>query len=134
MVHRYNTCLIKLLDQHAPVVTKKVLSRRRFPWYNREISQLKCQQRKLERQWRQTRLTVHHQMYADHHTLLNESLQAAKRQYFLNKILVAGNDPKQQNSVINQLQHKNIPKQWPDHKYSSELANKFLHFFEYKNC
>ena len=124
MVHRYNTCLIKLLDQHAPVVTKKVLSRRRFPWYNREISQLKCQQRKLERQWRQTRLTVHHQMYADHHTLLNK--------VFLNKILVAGNDPKQQNSVINQLQHKNIPKQWPDHKYSSELANKFLHFFDTK--
>ena len=61
MVHRYNTCLIKLLDQHAPLVTKKVPSRRRLPWYNREISQLKCQQRKLERQWRQTRLTVHRQ-------------------------------------------------------------------------
>ena len=36
-------------------------------WYNREISQLKCQQGKLERQWRQTRLT-------GHHTLLNKSL------------------------------------------------------------
>ena len=71
-------------------------------------------------------------MYTDHHTLLNKCFQAAKRQYFLDKILVAGKDPKQQYSVINQLQHKNKPKQLPDHKYSSELANKFLHFFDTK--
>ena len=30
MVQRHNTCLIKLLDQHAPLVTKKVPSRRRL--------------------------------------------------------------------------------------------------------
>ena len=71
-------------------------------------------------------------MYTDHHTLLNKCFLAAKRQYFLDKILVAGNDPKQQYSVINQLQHKNNPKQMPDHKYSSELANKFIHFFDTK--
>ena len=54
----YNTCLRKLLDHHAPLVTRTVTDRTSAPWMTLEIKQVKVQRRLAERKWRESGLAV----------------------------------------------------------------------------
>ena len=47
----YNTCLRRLLDRHAPLVTCTVTDRTSAPWMTLEMKQAKVQRRLAERKW-----------------------------------------------------------------------------------
>ena len=47
--------LSHLLDSHAPLKTKTVVSRPKVAWYNDEIHHAKLRRRKVERKWRKTK-------------------------------------------------------------------------------
>ncbi|XP_068728057.1 uncharacterized protein [Montipora capricornis] len=50
----YNTTLKSLLDEHAPVCSRHVITRPRRPWFNDNIIQAQRDKRKAERRWRRT--------------------------------------------------------------------------------
>ena len=52
----YNTTFKSLLDEHAPVCSRHVITRSRPPLFNDNIIQARRDRRKAERTWRKTRL------------------------------------------------------------------------------
>ena len=53
----YNTTLSALLDQHAPLKTRRRVTSPVVPWYNEIIDNAKRERKKAERKWRKTKAT-----------------------------------------------------------------------------
>ena len=65
LVTQYNDQFSQLLDKHAPMKKAKLVIKPRALWYTPSIAKAKRLRRKLERQWRKTKLTVHQQMFKE---------------------------------------------------------------------
>ena len=55
LVENYGTILSRLINNYAPIKTKRVTTRPHVPWYNEEIALAKRQRRKAENTWRKTK-------------------------------------------------------------------------------
>ena len=66
---QYNSTITGLIDKHAPLITRVITLRQRTPWFSEGLSEAKRQLRRAERWWRQSRLTVHRDMF----TLLQDT-------------------------------------------------------------
>ena len=55
MVAAYNVTLSSILDKHAPVQTKKVVSRPQVPWFTDHVRTEKKKRRKAEKIWLKTK-------------------------------------------------------------------------------
>ena len=55
LVENYGTILSRLINNYAPIKTKRVTTRPQVPWYNEEIALAKRQRRKAEKTWRRTK-------------------------------------------------------------------------------
>ena len=51
----FNTTLSTLLEVHAPLVVKTIITRPRVPWYSDEMKAMKRRRRKAEKLWRRTK-------------------------------------------------------------------------------
>ena len=63
LVDVYNDGLSHLLDRHVPSVTRRMRDRPSVPWMTKEIREALQSQRRAERWWRETSLTVHWEIY-----------------------------------------------------------------------
>ena len=54
----YNTTLRSLLDDHAPVCSRRIATRPRPPWFNEDIIQARRDRRKAERRWKDSGLQI----------------------------------------------------------------------------
>ncbi|KAL8599762.1 hypothetical protein ACOMHN_042526 [Nucella lapillus] len=84
-----NTCLGELLDLHAPLTTHRVTDRTSAPWMTLDIKAAKQERRRTERQWQQTGLTVHRQIYCHERNVVSRMIRDAKRQDVCDKIVGA---------------------------------------------
>ena len=62
-LEQYNAKLTMLLDQHGPLKTRIVTDRPSAEWMNLDIKQGKAERRRAERRWRQTKLSVHRDIF-----------------------------------------------------------------------
>ena len=125
---KYNTTLSDLLDEHAPLVTRTVPPAT-CPWYDNGIRQAKRLQRKYERTWRRTRLTVHGQMYVDQRKAVCDMITKNKKLFFTRKVSDTVGDSKGFFHLVDQLLHRNRVSSLPNCPSSDELAVKFNEFF-----
>ena len=51
LIDLYNSEVSKVMDKHAPIVSKTVTVRHKTPWFNDEISKAKQNRRACERKW-----------------------------------------------------------------------------------
>ena len=56
MAHSYNRTLASLLDEHAPLCSRTIITRPGVPWFSDEIRQAKRLRRRAERKWRSSGL------------------------------------------------------------------------------
>jgi len=75
LVLAYNNTLAKLLDQHTPLIHKRVSSRPPSPWFTPLLSCPKATCRRFERAWRSSKTTfnLNHLRHATnlyHHTII----------------------------------------------------------------
>ncbi|KAL8612472.1 hypothetical protein ACOMHN_058600 [Nucella lapillus] len=73
-----NTCQGELLDLHAPLTTRRVTDRTSAPWMTLDIKAAKQERRRTERQWQQTGLTVHHQIYCHERNVVSCTIRFAE--------------------------------------------------------
>ena len=59
LLDQYDNIMSALLDKHAPLQTRTITVRPKVPWFNGDINIAKQKRRHLERRWRQSRLTIH---------------------------------------------------------------------------
>ena len=131
LLEQHNTTLSLLLDKHAQVLTRTLTIRSKVPWFNGDIKMAKQKRRQLERRWRQSRLTIHRDLFKKQRRHLNQLIASAKSAHYTAKITEAACDIKQLYNVVNALLIK------PEHGLSDcgsmdQLASKFSAFFRDK--
>ena len=83
---QYNSTITGLIDKHAPLITRVITIRQRTPWFSEDLSEANRQLRRAERRWRQTRLTVHRDMFTSLRDTYRRELITMKSAYFCDKI------------------------------------------------
>ncbi|KAK5851958.1 hypothetical protein PBY51_023469 [Eleginops maclovinus] len=129
LVEHYNTALSLSLDSVAPPITRLVSFARPAPWFTPELRLMKAAGRQLERRYRTSGLTVHHEAYKDHIRDYKEALLKAKTLYYSILINNQQNHPKKLFITINRLLR---PPDSPQPSDAADLCSRFLDFFQKK--
>jgi len=102
---------------------RRMITLRPFaPWYHEGISDAKRKRRKLERQWRLSRLCVDRQMYVDQFQVVNKMLRDAKASYYSPIILENASDPKILFNAVDKLLHRRVDRRYPKAPSTIELT------------
>ena len=75
-----------VLDRHCPVIQREVVVRPNTAWFTAEMKSEKRQCRKLERQYKRTGLTIHHDMYKLKRNEVHQMREQAKVEFYNSKI------------------------------------------------
>ena len=127
---QYNSTITGLIDKHAPLITRVITIRQRTPWFSEELSEAKRQLRRAERRWRQTRLTVHRDMFTSLRDTYRRELITTKSVYFCDKIEESTRNMKSMYRVANTLMGRKLLRTLPEHHCSDEvMADRFLEHF-----
>ena len=86
---RYDACIRTIVDAHAPVICN-ITARPATPWHTSELTDEKRALRRAERNWRQSGLTVHRQIYTGLGNIFQKSLMTARSQYYRSEMVGAG--------------------------------------------
>ncbi len=123
----YNTGLSSLIEQHAPLCKKTVTLRPHAPWYTEKLRQAKQDrwQRKLERRWRNSQLTVHKEAYRQQCAVVNRLLYQARITYYSKKIEECDRDQKMMHKVARHLLGENRGTVLPTNSTHSAIAEQF---------
>ena len=94
LVNVYNSTFESLMDKHAPLVRRNIISRENTPWYNAAIKDSKRKRRQAERRWRQSQNVEHLEQYRKQCSATNKTLRETKLQFFSGQIAECGRDQK----------------------------------------
>ena len=120
----------EILDDHAPVTQRTITTRSECPWYTTNIKLAEAKKKRLEKQWRRTRLTVHRKIYIQQRDLTNSLIREAKKNYYHNMLAVPNHIYLY--TVANDLLHRTKQKIYPSQYSKDELPDKFASFYNYK--
>jgi len=118
----YNSVLRQLLDRHAPEKVKNIPLREDSPWtFTPEVVEAKTERRRAERQWRNSHLEIHRQIYVTARNKVTNMIQQMKRNFYNSKISESSSDPRALYSLLFGLLGKKSDNSLPltaDHKMS----------------
>ena len=128
LVQYYDKTLASLLDKYAPLVTKKITSKRVVPWFDDTAKTMKADRRRLEKVWKRTRLQEDWVNFRVCCSIYLKHLYMCKVECYQSKIEECGNDSKKIyntiNGLINTTSSNPLPDEPPD-----LLANSFADYF-----
>ena len=127
-VQLYDNGITKIIDKHAPVVTKEIKIRPNTSWYTSEIAREKRKRRKLERKWRKSRLQIDRDIFKSQRQHVNSLICKAKQEYYAERISNAKGH-KELYSVCNELLNKQKTSVLPKHDCAKDLADRFINYF-----
>jgi exonuclease III len=132
MADIYNSELSRIVDHHAPLITRNITIRPAAPWYNEEIRSEKRIRRKLERIWRTTKQPSDRLKYRRQCRRVAELLTESRTLYYSQIIHDNEGDQRKLFKTVDKLLHRTPEPQYPICQSTEVLANKFLEFFEDK--
>ena len=127
LVSTYNSAMTAILDQHAPVKSRKVVDRPECKWFTDEVREAKQKKRQLERLYNKTKLEIHRQMYKAQKNDTNHIIRDAKRSYY-SSMVSETKDSRALYSVCNTLLGKEKDTRLPDNARLEELPAVFSDF------
>ena len=130
LVDGYNQAVAAVLDQHAPLKTKRVENECYQPWYCSDIGDAVRNGRKLERIWRADVKNKNKWIAFNKQRKVTQAIiKKSEKEYYHQLFLEKASNPKEVFSIANALLPRNNISPLP--KYSSllELANGFNKFF-----
>ena len=132
LVTQYNDQLSQLLDKHAPMKKAKLVIKPRALWYTPSIAKAKRLRRKLERQWRRTKLTVHQQMFKEQRQQVSSLIRKTRATYYNNKVTECAGDQKALFSIVDKLLHRTDIGALPSGDSNADIASRMSDFFSEK--
>ena len=130
LVDSYNQAVSSVLDQHAPLKTKRVEYKGYQPWYCSDIGDAVKNCRNLERTWR---VDVKNK---DKWTAFNKQrkvtqaiIRKGDKEYYHLLLIEKASNPKEVFSITNALLARNDISPMPKYSSLMELANSFKNFF-----
>ena len=131
-VDNFNATIEDVLNCHAPLETRVVRIRPNKKWYNEEIASEKQVRRRLERQWRISKLEIHRQLYTAQRGKVKSLIRAAKQTYFSGLVEDCHGDSGRLFRLTNELLNRKDDCSLPDHDSSLKLAKDFGLFYRNK--
>ena len=130
-VNGYNSVLSKLVEEHAPLRTKKIKVVPEAPWFDDEYGELRKHRRKAEKKYRRSGKEADRNTYiACRKETLNTAFQK-KKSYITDKL--SRGSSKTLYAVVNQLIDNNKKETvLPKSTSEKDLADKFLACFKEK--
>jgi hypothetical protein len=116
--------------QSHPLKTQNICHTKLAPWYTENTQALKQASRKLERNWRNTKLEVFRLAWKDNTVQYRRALTAARSSYFSNLIEENKNNPKLNFYTVAKLTKKQHSPRDDGFHFSSD---KFTNVFDEKN-
>ena len=129
LVNQYHNDLRNILDSEAPMQTKTFIERPLIPWINNDILNSKKRKRKLEKQWRKSKLTIHQQMFLSEKLHYQQLIKDAKTSHYRNEINQCSGDQGRLFKIISHLQNVKNKPTLPDYDSLQQLCNTFNEFF-----
>ena len=127
VVRQYDASLSSLLDKHAPSKRIYVVERPMNDWMTDDILVLKALRRKYESLWRNTRLTVHFDMYSESCMDVKTAMSNSKSEILQKKISDCNGDQKKLFKIVDTLLGRNKHTTLP--KYESDYGLSYEQFF-----
>lgn len=103
LADKYNSVMSNIINTHAPLKEKRIILRNPIPWITEDIHIAKKQLRQIERRWRQSKLTVHRDIFTEKRNQLRRMINQAKTEYYSGIILESSGDSKTLFNSINRL-------------------------------
>jgi len=128
LAQQFNSTLAEILNNHAPLITRPLPNKPLMPWFNESIKQEKMKKRKLEKQWRKSKLEIHKQIFKTQRNHVCHLICEAKKAYFTDSITQCNGDQKKLFSLVNRLLHHKDHHKLPLGSVS-ELLGSFGNFF-----
>ena len=125
----YNNRLSKLLNKHAPIITKLSVTRPRVAWFDSAAKELKRQTRTLFHKWMRTKDPEEHNRYKTSRNNYRQHLDNNKRRHLSEAIQAAKGDPKKLFSITLGLMGKVAENPLPSCTSDAALAEDFAEFF-----
>ena len=132
LLGQYESVLTSVLDQHAPCKERVITVRPSSPWYTDEVKVAKVKRRRLERNWRKSRLMVDRQLYVDQCNLVRDLIKKAKNEFYSNIISENQSNQRVLFSTFQKWTNMKADQHFPSSNSSDGLANSFADFFESK--
>ena len=124
----YNGQLNRILNKHAPEITKSFIIRPNTQWYNSNIRNAKVVKRRLERKWRKSGSMLDLEKYRRQCKYINYLLREAKTEFFSNKVIACKNDTRKLYSTCKNILNWKNDLVLPSHNPTS-LPDDFNDFF-----
>ena len=122
----YSTGLCWVLDQHAPLTSRKVTNCPSAPWTTDSVRTAKRELWQAEHKWWSSGLTVYKELYSTKLIAYTANVRKAKRQY--NDVIYNYPSSKQLYNVTNQMLCRTKKSSLPNNIPSSNLPNRFCQF------
>ncbi len=132
LVDQYHSTLVSLVDKHAPLQTKEMVTRPMQPWFTHEIKVAKQLRRKLERTSKKSKCPIDDMDFKRQKNKVNFLLREAQTGYFSNLIKENGSDQRALFKISKTLFGQKKESPLPPHNSTQELVNDFADFFSTK--
>ena len=129
LVLHYNSACKKVLDQHAPAITRHQAKRKKPKWYDDNVADARKSRRRAERRWRKRPTVKNKNIFVAAQAHVNTTIEASKRKNINSRII--NGTIKDMYSIVNELLDKGIP-QLPDSSLPQQLADNFCGYFVQK--
>ena len=132
LVDSYHRILQSTLEVCAPEKTRQVVQRPCAPWYSTEIDVQKNIRRKLERNWRRTRLPADRERYVYQNSVVNDMIASAKHTFYSSVIQENSGNSGLLFKTIEKLLHFNPVQRYPSGPNNCSLSESFAEYFSDK--
>ena len=132
VVADYNNKLSKLMDEHAPQITRKVKIVPTAPWFDAEYKEVRKQRRKAEKRYKITKNPTEYEEFITLRKQTTLMAKSKKQQYFIDKIESAKDSQKSLHKVVKNLLDVKQESSLPSAKTDDELADNFQTYFKDK--
>ena len=129
---RYDECIHSIVNAHALLISQTIATRPMTPWHTSELSDEKRALRHAERNWRQTGLAVHRQIYTGLCNTIRKSLMTARSHYYRTELTSAGGNIRRVYQIANTLLGQAGDRPLPEDATQATMAAKFQESFTEK--
>ena len=119
----------KLLDLHAPIVTRRTRKHCNVPWVDAEFKNCRAKRRRLERIWRRTKNTESRDNYMTQRKLCAELSISKQRLFYSKEIEQSSGNNKSLFKIVKEILDRKSERQLPTHTDPLHLANKFNDYY-----
>ena len=130
MLDIYNCTIEQKFNDIAPVKTRTLTTTVSPPWMDTEYRENRATRRRLEREWKKSRLPSSKKLYVEQRDLCVKMSQEKRAKYYHQLILNSKGDQRALFNIVNNILDKNKSSGvLPHHDSPIELANNFNNFY-----